>query len=386
MTIATRIEVPEDIEASNADYAESLKAQVKTPIANPDDLAEIEVVNDRSAAESYAVRTADQLNGHIRTMSASAIEHAEAEIAGLDGELKRLEDQKRPHDTIRMRRQKSSDPQFAQTFLEKMRHALYVFMTFGAIGVAIFVVATFIQESGKSVEFMKDIWRAVAYAFPIVLASAGFTIRAVIHDDEIIMARKASRLLAVGGLCFVGWVVATAIVFIGAEGGIAGNTALADTSFLDDPQAPVDPAQGIIVWAQDIVRMLFPMTVTGSVLLILHVLGDVFLAAGISAYVILAGRKTRPVHVYQDPRAGFADDLAKPLLVQKAYLQREIGKFQGNITQIDNIKAEFVASVCRKVDCGAVQLRNRRATAEAAANQDHVVAILGGAPKAIIRK
>lgn len=265
---------------------------------------------------------------------------------------------------LKLKRRRRADRDFAPTLGERLNRVYLLVLRLGAVGMAAAVTAAFIQGSSYSIALSEDGWKALAYAFPIVIASTALASRADFTDDVAAKRRIGRRLIGLGAAAFALWVVLTGLLF-----GPAGDGGLDFGSVLATP--PSTGAAGWIEAAREIAGMLFPQTAQGKALLALHILSDTLLAAGLGVKGALLATQGRE-EVWEprgDRDAWRALDV--PAREELARLEAEDGRYAAIVAEVSAIAEALRADAVARLPV----LRRRRDAHLAQAEVDFVQAL-----------
>lgn len=346
---------------------------VRAPEIDPNRIRHLALAGGPEAAQAYAAATADRANAGLRKRLEEQRAKGRDDMAKLDQEISDYTQQAQSRSAVLWKRKKASDPTVRMTTMEVIQCSFYIFLTVLALGVATYALASLISELEVVEKISSNIWQAVLYAFPVVLASSGFASMATIHDDEKVIERRAMRLLRWGAVFFFGWLIMTAIVFVGEGGGFDPNGPL-DLS--NDPFSTATPLAQVanIETAYEILGALFPKGTTGSMLVFVHIVAEVLIAAGLTARVLLMGRKTRDIVAYHCPRAEKARTRVAALETKKQFQSAVLANIEGQLADIDATKAQFVEDVTIFVTSEARTAEALRAAAQAKSDREFLEA------------
>lgn len=212
---------------------------------------------------------------------------------------------------------------------ERITSWIFVLARFGLIGVTIFVMAIYLRASGYSVDLSSSWPMALAFGFPVLIASYAISMLAEVSDDLAVKRRIAWTLTWLGSLVLLVWVSCSAQLFA------------FDTSVERGFQVSFGSNAGATPTTSGL-DALFPNSAVGVVLLLTHVLADVLLSAacGVWSKVVgLRGRRT----VYS-PRSDFTN-FGEMLDAQTT--RRTVAKAQ--LDYIAGLEAEYEAGLARAV-------------------------------------
>jgi hypothetical protein len=215
---------------------------------------------------------------------------------------------------------------------EKVKAALELLLSLAALAMAVYVVAAFVKSSTYSFELSSSWVRAVAYAFPVVLAATGIAAFVAFEPDLTKVRRIGKRIVVIAGVIFVIWAILTGWLFIGLEGGEVALFAL-------DAPAP------------SLIETLFPSSILGTALLLTHVLSDVLFSAALGIRAVLRTRtekgRRRDVRVCED--YALTQKLMTPLEARLDALAQERAGFDAVISDAASIQTKTVEEALARI-------------------------------------
>ncbi|MEM8978535.1 MAG: hypothetical protein AAGD04_03565 [Pseudomonadota bacterium] len=315
----------------------------RTPEIDPKRIRQLSIVQGQAAAREYASSAADRVNAGLQARTEATLADVRAKIAHIEADIARFRQDVQTRGGVFMRR--TNVYVARMTFWERVQCAVYLCMTIVALVVAVSVVAAFILAGADSLALVENPWRAVGYAFPIVLFSSALaSCYLTLKDDEEVIEARIQSLVRVGVIVFVTWLLLTGIDFVSRAGGISGGADLFAVN-PDDPFAAPGAAEAGITGFYSIVGALFPQSLTGTVLLTMHVLSEVILAALLTAKVILMDRKLREQAAYECPKAVKAQERINELELAKTVKNAAVGQLTETLAEIASIKANVISEV-----------------------------------------
>jgi hypothetical protein len=346
---------------------------VKTPQINAKRVRHLALSGGATAAREHAAAEADRLNAGLRARLEAFLADATTASEKLLSTITNYEGQADGRSAVLWRRLRSSDPDVRMSRMEVVQCVFYIALTVLALGVATYALALMLTELGVIEKLSESIWQAMVYAFPVVLASSGFASMATLHDDEKVIEKRTMRVFIIGSFFFVAWMAMTAIVFVGEQGGYNPTDILSPSN---DPFAAATTVGGTVVIEETyaIVRALFPSGLTSSLLLFVHIIAEVLIAAGLTARVVLMGRKTREITAYHCPRALLARKKVAELELQKRAQDILIAGYKDQIAEIDAVKAQHIEDVALLATSEERVAQALREAAQARAVQDYLEA------------
>jgi len=354
--VATPATTPSDV----------LQAQIKRPKIDRARIRELVASGGTSAAETYAATHSDGLNAGLRARAETGLIRAEQACATIKETITGYLAQANNRSAIKFRRLTEADPELRLTRMEKVQNGIYILFSFAALCVAAVVLASLIKESGVSAELAKSFTRSLTYAFPVVIASSGIASLVTLADDDEITEARTRQLLQWGFGLFIAWAFVSAVVFIGQPEGLSGGSG--DWIDFDDDATGSGVEDAASAFYSGLASF-FPVSVTGTALLFVHVLSDVLLSAGLTSKVMLSGRKTRALKPFHCPVALHANEKVNELEAVKERHDAEKEQFKGIIDEIDAVKGAFVGEVSALAASDLEMLKARRAAAQAQADE-----------------
>lgn len=316
--------------------------EVKTPTIDEKAIRRLAITGGAEAAQAYAAAVADRANGGLRAKLEARKASALAVSERLALQIADFEGQANARSNVLWRRLRSSNPEVQMTRMERVQCVFYIGMTLVALTVAAVALALMMMELGTIEKVTDSLWTALLYAFPVVLASSGFASMATLHDDEKVIEQRAMRALKWGVALFVAWIVMTAIVFVGENGGYNPQDLL---SLSNDPFTNTGSGFPLVDQAYGLLRSVFPSGVTSATLLVVHIIAEVLIAAGLTARVILMGRKTREITAYHCPRAVLAQEKVAELELKKSTQDSMIAGYDDQLAEIDAVRQQYIEDV-----------------------------------------
>ncbi|MEE4188136.1 MAG: hypothetical protein V2I76_06780 [Roseobacter sp.] len=353
----------------------ALNAMVRAPEIDPKRIRHLALSGGTDAASNYAAATADRVNAGARSRLELQLSEGQADVAKIEQQIEDYTKQAESRSSVLWRRKQASESWAQMTRMEVIHAGFYVVLTLIALGVATYALALMLSELEVVEKLSKSIWQAVLYAFPVVLASSGFASMATLHDDEKVIEQRTMRLLRWGALFFFGWMAMTAIVFVGEGGGYNPQDPL-DLS--NDPFAATSPLASValIESAYEVLAAVFPAGTTSSMLLFVHIVAEVLIAAGLIARVVLMGRKTREIEAYHCPRGEKARARVAELERQKQFRAVVIANIKGQLAEIEAIKQQFIEDVSLHAASEARTAQALRDAAQAKSDIDYLESAL----------
>jgi len=337
----------------------------QTPEVDHKKLRQLSLTQGAAAAQAFAGSLADRLNAGLRARTEANLAAVKTKIGHIEADIAQFRAVIEERGGVFYRRTNKAAANVGLTAWERVQNAVYICLTVVALVVAVSVVAAIMQEYAPSAALAGNLWLALGYAFPIVLASSGLAAYLTIRDDEAEMETRISRLLMTAGIVFVAWLALTGLETLGRSGGFAGSDDIFATS-LDAPV--VGASYDGVTWFYGLVGALFPQTLTGMVLLVMHVLSDVMLAAALTARVILMDRKTREIEAYECPKALKAQTRVAELELAKRMQVGVMAQHTDTLAEIDAIRANLIADVALGTSVEERRAEATRANAEARTN------------------
>ena len=343
--------------------------QVRIPDIDPKRIRYLALNGGDEAARAYAATTAGRTNAGIRARLERQLKEGEADVAAIEQQIADYSTQADGRSSILWRRKPGSEPWARMSKWEVVHAVFYIFLTILALGVATYALALMLSELGAIEKLSDDIFRAVLYAFPVVLASSGFASMATLHDDEKVIERRTMRLLQWGAFFFFSWIILAGIVFVGEPGGFNVEDVLSlENNPLDEPSTTVGPADSMYAF----LSAFFPIATTNSMLLIVHIVAEVLIAAGLTSRVVLMGRKTRDIVAYHCPRAEKARARVAELVTKKQFRTVVIANVEGQLAEIEAVKEQYIEDVALLAAGEARIAEALRAAAQAKSDQDYL--------------
>lgn len=316
--------------------------EIKTPAVDEKAIRRLAVTGGAEAAQAYAGSVADRANGGLRAKLEAQKANAMVISERLSQQIADFEGQAKARSGVLWRRLRNSDPDVQMTKMERVQCVFYIGLTLVALTFATLALALMMMELGTIEKVTDSLWTALLYAFPVVLASSGFASMATLHDDDKVIEQRAMRALKWGAAVFVAWIAMTAIVFVGENGGYNPQDLL---SLSNDPFDDTEAAFPFVDQAYVLLRSVFPSGVTSATLLVVHIIAEVLIAAGLTARVTLMGRKTREITAYHCPRAVLAQEKVTELELKKSAQDSMIAGYDDQIAEIDAVRKQYIEDV-----------------------------------------
>lgn len=317
---------------------------VKIPQVDEHRIRHLALNGGATAAREWAATTADRLNSGLRARLELLRSEAQIVADKLSGQIQGYDTQADTRSDVQWRRLSVADALTQMTRMEIVQCVFYILLTLAALSVATYALALMITEKEVVEKLSGSLWNALTYAFPVVLASSGFAAMATLHDDEKVIEARTMRVLKWGAGIFVFWMAMSALVFVGEPGGFNEFDILNDAN---DPFATAGPLASVsaIDDFYAVLGAVFPTGLTSALLLFVHIVAEVLIAAGLTARVVLMGRKTRQIEAFHCKRSELAREKAKTLDLEKRSQTTLIANYTHQIAEIDAVKAQFIEDV-----------------------------------------
>lgn len=295
------------------------------------------------AAQNYAGATADQLNGGLRAQFVTQREELRVVLNRIKAQILDFDGQATARSSILWRRNHDAIQQVRMTKMERVQAGFYVLMVLAALSMATLALSKILMELETIEKVTESLWIALIYAFPVVLASSGVATMVTLHDDDKVIEGRIMRTLLWGFGIFVAWIVLTAIVFVGANGGFNVENPLGANN---DPfaAAPV-PTFAEVDSVYGLIGSVFRPGLTGTALTVVHIIAEVLVSGGIISKLVLMGRKTREIVAHICPRANLAKAETAKLDQERTRHTDQIAQLDRKIEEIDRVRAKHIEDV-----------------------------------------
>ncbi|WP_424973221.1 hypothetical protein [Dinoroseobacter sp. S76] len=372
MTVQTPIPA-----ATSTRLVEESTIRILPPAIDERQVRRMAITGGVAAARTYAGMVADQLNGGLRAQLVVLRDEALQARQRIETQIADYEGQAASRSTVRWRRLQASDARVRMTRMEVVQATFYVIMTLVALTVATVALAMMMMELETIEKVTDSIWTAVIYAFPVVLASSGVASMLTLHDDDKVIEQRAMRAFRWGFGFFAAWILLTSVVFVGANGGFNAQDLLSESN---NPFEASTSGFEIVDKGYVLLGALFPSGVTSSGLMVVHIIAEVLIAAGLTARVILMGRKTREIAPYICPRAELATEQATKLDQKRSLQNERIAGYDRKISEIDAVRAKHIEDVALMASSEERVAASLVEAAKAKAEHDYLRAAREAAP------
>lgn len=304
----------QDVSLTDADLAAPLAAD--DPVVAGGDLAEKSFM----ARNAGVVAELDRRELHLARDKAKD----QALLDGFEAKRKRVSG-------IKAKTPRKADPEFKPTLGERAYMVFFgVILRFALLIVTIAVIAMYVRSSSYSVDLSTNWWMAIAYAFPVLVASFALSSLADLSENITVKRRFAWVFTTTGMLALIVWVGCSAALF-GFDTEAAQGLTL-DLDLGTATTAPGQPLPAVLETLQVWVDALFPQQTIGALLLFVHVLADVLLSAAAGVFAKLAGTIGRETRF--EPRADYMsyDGCVRHLRERIAQIDRQL-EYTANVRQ-----------------------------------------------------
>ena len=197
---------------------------------------------------------------------------------------------------VKARTPTRADRRYRMDFRYWLTSSIFVLFRVLLIGVTMGLIAMYVRASSYSTDLSSSWVMSLAFGFPVLVVSYVLACVADAFDNIDAQRRIALIYTALGALFLFGWLIAMASIF-------KFDTGAASQGFSMSLDPAIDPASAdvpvILATLNTWFSVVFPQSVSGSLLLLLHVAGDVLIGAAAGVWAKLAFKTGREAEFVQ---------------------------------------------------------------------------------------